>query len=389
MSNSPKLAIVVSHPIQYFSPWFRWIAAESGCRLRVFFLDDPAARRAEDPDFGRRVQWDIPLLEGFDSCFVSNRARDPGTHHFFGLNNPSLWPEVKAFDPGMTLLMTYRYQSILPAMLRGSLPPNCWLRGDSTLLSRTHRWSQRLSDWVVRRAFASLAGALYVGQHNRAYFRHHGLADQQLVYSPPAVDMTALQVTADCAADHQGWREELGIPKAHKVVLFVGKLQSIKRPMLLLDAFRLAAVADCSLVFVGTGEQSALLARAASDDARIHLAGFRNQRALPAIYAGADLLVLPSVSETWGLVVNEAFSMGTGALVSDQVGCAPDMVAGRGTGQVFASDNVEALAAALGNALSSPATLSLWGQKARALVQTKYNFAAMTEGLQQSLERTA
>ncbi|MEM7706689.1 MAG: glycosyltransferase family 4 protein [Pseudomonadota bacterium] len=115
--------------------------------------------------------------------------------------------------------------------------------------------------------------------------------------------------------------------------------------------------------------------------------GFRNQGALPAIYAAANLLVLPSITETWGLVVNEAFSLGLPALVSDRVGCGPDMIAGRDTGAVFTHDDEAALASALGEALSRPERLAGWGRNAQALAKAEFGFDAMSQGVVHMLEQ--
>jgi glycosyltransferase involved in cell wall biosynthesis len=76
--------------------------------------------------------------------------------------------------------------------------------------------------------------------------------------------------------------------------------------------------------------------------------GFRNQSELPAIYAAADVLVLPSDrQETWGLVINEAMAAGLPVIASDAVGCVPDLIAPGVTGDRFPPGDVKALAAAL------------------------------------------
>jgi glycosyltransferase involved in cell wall biosynthesis len=76
----------------------------------------------------------------------------------------------------------------------------------------------------------------------------------------------------------------------------------------------------------------------------VRFAGFLNQRAVAQAYVAADALVVPTSEETWGLVVNEAMSCGRGVLVSDGVGCAPDLVEPGSTGFVFPVGDVEALA---------------------------------------------
>jgi glycosyltransferase involved in cell wall biosynthesis len=85
------------------------------------------------------------------------------------------------------------------------------------------------------------------------------------------------------------------------------------------------------------------------------LLGFRNQSELPAIYAAADVLVLPSDrQETWGLVINEAMAAGLPVIASDAVGCVPDLITPGVTGDRFPTGDVDALAAALRALIDDP-----------------------------------
>ncbi|MEM9531230.1 MAG: glycosyltransferase family 4 protein [Pseudomonadota bacterium] len=375
------MAIVATHPIQYYAPWFRWMAAQFPVPLRVFYLDRPDARGGYDQEFGQAVQWDTPLTEGYPMEWVPNLARDPGAHHYAGLNNPDLWPRVARFRPALTLLLGYRYRSLLPALLLRRLPGPTVLRGDSHLLDRQRSLGRWLSDRVVRRAFSSLGGALYVGRHSRAYFRHHGLPADRLFASPAAVDLnhfSALERVQQAAAELRlKWR----IPPDHRVVLFVGKLVPRKEPALLTRAFLAANLANTSLVFAGTGELSGEIASIAGGADSVRIVGFHNQSLMPAVYRTADLLVLPSTIETWGLAVNEAFAVGVPALVSDSVGCAADLIEGRDTGRIFPAGNETALRDQLSELLSQPDRLRRWGDNARLLVHEHFNYAAMTDGV--------
>ncbi len=75
-----RLAVVTTHPIQYYAPWFRRIAARSQIQLKVFYLWNRGAAAKHDPGFGRAVQWDIPLLEGYEYEFLRNSSSDAGSH---------------------------------------------------------------------------------------------------------------------------------------------------------------------------------------------------------------------------------------------------------------------------------------------------------------------
>lgn len=388
---STRLAIVSTHPIQYYAPWFRYLASRADLQLRVFYLDDPSLRGAPDPEFGVDLKWDVPLLDGYDSIFVPNLSRQPGSSHYLGLHNPSLWSRIDGMKPHATLLMAYHYRSLLPPLLKGRVRGPVFLRGDSHLLGRKASLRRWLADRVIRRAFSALDGALYTGALNREYFLFHGLAPSRLHFSPPAVDLDRFCPSDEVVSQAASWRRSLGIPEQDRVVLFAGKLIPKKRPLDLLRAFRQAALPDASLLFAGDGPLKPQLQEAAAGDSSIRFSPVQNQSAMPRTYAASDLMVLPSdsASETWGLAVNEAFAMGVPAVVSDRVGCGPDLVAGRDTGLVFPAGDVDALAEALRLGLEDPGQLARWGHNARELVSNHYSYREMSAGLESALAATA
>ena len=133
-------------------------------------------------------------------------------------------------------------------------------------------------------------------------------------------------------------RAAWAIPKSASVALFCAKLQPWKAPLDVLEAFAAANVPNSYLVFAGDGPLRAELEKRAiqlglSD--RMRILGFVNQSQLPAVYRAADLLVLPSLYEPFGLVVNEAMLCGCPAAVSDRVGAKYDLVKEGETGYVF------------------------------------------------------
>ena len=110
-------------------------------------------------------------------------------------------------------------------------------------------------------------------------------------------------------------------------------------------------------VFVGDGELDGRLRETANQmNAPVSLVGFKNQSELPAIYAAADVLVLPSTQESWGLVVNEAMACGTPAIVSNAVGCADDLIETGDTGYRYRVGDIDSLAAAIKAMLSTAAS---------------------------------
>ena len=106
-------------------------------------------------------------------------------------------------------------------------------------------------------------------------------------------------------------------------------------------------------------------------------AGFLNQSEIPGAYVAADVLVLPSESETWGLVVNEALACGLPCVVSDACGSAEDLVIPLDPRLCYPVGDVEALARAIQHAADHPPP----AQAMSALIG-KFDFAANAEAIE-------
>jgi len=147
-------------------------------------------------------------------------------------------------------------------------------------------------------------------------------------------------------------REILRIDSSQIAILFSGKLTTLKSPDLLLRAIKEMKTQlrkKITLLFVGSGEMETALKASANCEPRVNvvLAGFQSQKQLSPYYHACDLLVLPSQSETWGLVINEALSHGLPCVVSDHVGCARDLIEPGVSGEIFKTNSVQSLVSAI------------------------------------------
>lgn len=383
---SLRLAVVVSHPIQYYSPWFRWMRAR-GWTLRVFYLWDFGVTQHNDPEFGRTLAWDVDLLSGYEHEFVPNVARDPGTHHFRGLDNPGLAARLRAWSPDTVLLFGYNYLTHLKLIFGSSTP--LVFRGDSHLLDQPR--PPLLKRWLLSRLYARFAAITYVGQANRDYFRAFGVPEAKLFHAPHCVDAARFTPTDATLAEAATLRRSLGLERK-RIVLFAGKLIPKKQPLELLTAFLALARPDTALVFVGDGEQLPTLQALAAThpEAAVRFLPFANQSEMPVRYLLADVFALPSrgPGETWGLAVNEAMHIGVPCLVSDRVGCQRDLVTDGQTGWVFPAGSPAGLSEALSRALSAD-LLSM--KPAVATRIADYTYAEASSGLVRALDslRTA
>ncbi len=335
-----RLAIVVSHPIQYYVPVYRILAARPDVELRVFYTWHGGDQQHWDSGFEQNVAWDIPLTAGYDSEVVPNVASNPGTTHFFGLRNPRLLETVMAWKPDVVHLTGYAYAShlrLLRALPRNGVP--VLFRGDSHLLGPRPWWKRLVRTAALKQIFRGPSGFLYVGQHNRDYFRACGVPESKLFYCPHSVEFERFAEPEDrLEAEARQWRRSLEIRDDQVVLLFAGKFQPKKQPTELMQAVLRINNPRLVLVLVGDGPQmDAVRELATSASERFRVLPFQNQSRMPLVYRLGDVFVLPSYSadETWGLAVNEAMACRRPVLVSDLVGCAPDLVTSGMTGEVF------------------------------------------------------
>ena len=381
-----RLAIVTSHPIQYNAPWFRHLAAQSSLLVRVFYLWDYGVKPSFDPGFQQMIQWDIPLLAGYQYSFVPNKSMRPGTYGFLGLWNPSIVQHVNAYEPSAILMLGYNFATCIYLVLRARHTPLIF-RGDSHRLVRGTGLGELVRRKLISLVFRQFSAFLYVGQANYEYFRYHGVPEKKLFRAPHCVENDRFfSSAASAAADAVEWRQLLGIPREDAVVLFAGKLESKKRPLDLLRAFEEAGLHSTSLLFVGSGPLEQQLRAAARGNPRIFFASFQNQSLMPRTYAMGDVFVLPSFgrSETWGLAVNEAMCMSRPVIVSDHVGCARDLVVPYQNGLVFPAGDVQALTRCLQEALSDRSRLQTWGERSREMIED-YSYVQATRGLLEAM----
>jgi glycosyltransferase involved in cell wall biosynthesis len=385
-----RLAVVISHPIQYYAPWFSLLASQSDIRICVFYLWDFGSKPHIDAGFRERFVWDVPLLDGYDHVFVPNCARDQGTHHFGGLINPLLPQFLLSWRPDAILLFGYAYSSHFRLLLDLRFYGIPFLfRGDSHILVPRTTLRARISVFLRRLLFNRFSAALAVGTANMDWLRDSGLQSNRIVLAPHAVDNDRFLLSipsAECQA--RSWRQQLGIPLDSPVVLFAGKFEPKKCPLDLMRAFAALNHQSAFLVFVGGGVLESEMRFLASTlpNKRILFLPFQNQSLMPRVYSLANLVVLPSrgPSETWGLCVNEAMLMARPVVVSSHVGCGPDLVIPNQTGFVFRAGDTDALSLVLSEALHDLNRLRSMGFAAQARV-SEFCYSAATDGLRSAL----
>lgn len=364
-----RLAIVTTHPIQYYAPIFQLLHERKKIEIKVFYtLGQPDSAKF-DPGFGREVNWDIPLLEGYPFEWMENTSQRPGTRHFKGIIVPRLIDHITKWHADAILVIGWANQGHLKAIRHFKNKIPVYFRGDSTLMNHPGVIKKVLKLFFLRWVYAHISHAFYVGRNNKAYFKAYGLKEAQLSFAPHAVDNT--RFAQDRTAEAQQLRLSLNIKADDILVLFAGKFEPVKDLGTLLSAFENLRPSKVHLLLAGNGmDEPVLKARAKRSQAteHIHFIDFQNQSSMPVLYQACDLFCLPSKSETWGLSVNEAMACGKAILISDKVGCAPDLVIEGKNGLTFLQGNSNDLAKALEELTLNKEILAKFGQQSRQLI---------------------
>ena len=377
-----RLAILVSHPIQYYAPLFRELARRID--LQVFYAHRATPAQQAQAGFGTTFDWDVDLFDGYRYVFLGNVAQNPDAHHFGGCDTPDISLKLGKGKFDALLVMGWHlksyWQGVWAAKRSGI---RVFVRGDSHLDTPRHVLKRATKEFVYPPLLRVFDAALYVGQRNREYYEHYHYPAERLFVSPHCVDTERFANNATSQARRE-MRARLGVGSDDKVALFAGKLVEFKRPLDLVEAA--AHMEACGrriqILVAGAGpRENALRARARAAGVQLHLLGFQNQSQMPAAYAAADVLVLPSNGrETWGLVANEALACGVPIVVSDAVGCEPDLANDPQVGRTFPVGDIDALAGALAATLGAPPNLD-----AIKRVSDAYSLAAAASGILQAL----
>ena len=340
-----------------------------------------------DPGFGKVIEWDIPLLEGYSFTFVPNNSNKPGTRSFNGIKNPGLIKAVSFYAPDAVLVNGWNFNSHLKVIFFFHKKIPVLFRGDSTLLDKKGFLNRLLKPIVLKQIFKKIDYALYVGEENKKYFIAHGLKVNQLVFVPHAIDNNRFAHGSTDNDKLEKLRNKYGIAKNKFVFLFAGKLETKKDPALLINTFKMLNLPGAVLLIAGNGVLEKTLKETCLDWPDIIFIDFQNQTIMPLIYGLSDVFVLPSKGpgETWGLAVNEAMACGKPVIVSNKCGCAPNLVRQGENGFIFPAGNKEALALAMKNIFDKRQESKNMGMRSAELIKD-YSFDHIVTAVENTIE---
>jgi glycosyltransferase involved in cell wall biosynthesis len=393
-----RLAYLVSHPIQYQAPLLRRIAQEPDIDLTVLFGSDFSVRSYKDEGFGVELAWDTPLTEGYKHEFL-HTLRDIGTVSSTSPISTGILRRLRGsgLSPSFDALWVHGYASV--NALHGIAAANALgipviLRAESWLRDRQRSGLKLAIKKLYFRILGSMLSAvLPIGTFNALYWRHYFGSRVPQFLMPYAVDNDYFaRKAAEAAPLEHELRASLSLDPLRPVILFASKLQQRKHCDHLIEAYiRFTASRQPGqpvpyLIIVGDGEERARLETLCRDAglADVRFAGFQNQSVLPRYLQLADVFVLPSRHEPWGLIVNEAMAAGCAVIASDDVGSHADLITDGVEGFVFPTGDIAALTAALEYTFATPESAAALGRRAAARIRS-WSFEEDIQGLRAAL----
>jgi len=373
-----RLAIVLSHPVQYFSPLFRGLAQHPHIDPTVLYSSLAGSLPAKDPGFGITVAWDTPVLEGYKFKTLKNLWRG-GQGKVGGYASPGVIAELWRGRYDAVLVYGWGDATARLAIAAAHLANiPCMITGDSNYIyQKDIPWLKaQVKKAVLRLLFRQVQAFLVTGPFNRMFYNYYGVGDDRLFFAPLPVDNDYFMRRAELARPHKDEiRARYGIPPDIVLLLFTGKLVPRKRPLDIVAVLKnlQPVFPNLGAAWVGDGELrrqlEAEIARQGVNQATV--LGFRNQAELPELYAMSDIFVLPSWYDPMPLVANEAMASGLPVIASNRTGVwGPGGLVREGeTGLVYPAGDTEALSQAVHKLAGGPGLRRAMGRRATEVVQ--------------------
>jgi glycosyltransferase involved in cell wall biosynthesis len=375
-----RLVLLTEIISPYRIPLFNALARHESIDLHVIFLAET------DPNLR---QWQVYKEEiKFSYEVLPSWRRRLGRYN--ALLNRGIGRALAAASPEVILCGGYSYvaswQALLWAQSR-SIPFLLWSESNRQDLRRGHALVEFLKGEFVQRC----DGFVVPGRSAREYLRSQKIKETSIFTAPNAVDNDLFGSAATIVRREAGARRrELGLPDRY--FLFVGRLVPEKGVFDLLSAYAKlddAVRQQVGLVFVGDGvSRRQLEERSASiTPGRVIFSGFAQREQLAEHYALAQALILPTYTDTWGLVVNEAMACGLPVILSRAAGCAADLVKKRWNGLLIPPKDVAALTEAMTSLTNHPELCVTMGANAVQHI-SHYSPAEWATGIARAVETT-
>ena len=360
-----RITIIAPTCFYYQAPLFRALAADSRIDLTVYFCtDEGISGKDTKAAYGTDESWGPKddLMGGYRSKFLRNHAPwGSYLRSLVGLANLGIWKELRRNRPDAVVVMSWMNPTwwlTYLACLKLGIPLLFMTDANvhaEVLKNPWKSWLKRIA--LGKLLFPAISGFLCAGTSNRELYVSYGVPDGKLFQFAYSWGYASLMEDSKwLLSQKSALRTEYGLPQDAVVLLYCGRLSAEKGSIELMNAYKMVSQPEKALVVVGDGKLRKPMQELADaqDLDSIYFMGFQNRDNIGKFYALADILVLPSRQETWGMVVNEGLCFSLPVIVSDQVGSGADLVIPEENGYVFPSSDVGALAEGMSKLIELP-----------------------------------
>jgi len=363
MTMTVRVALLTEIISPYRIPVFNALARQKAIELHVIFLAESDPTQRDWLVYKDEIEFSYEVLPAW--------RRRWGIWHI--LLNRGMGPALEHFRPNSILCGGYNHPAFWQALAWAKFHRAhfaAWIESTSQEQRNPSALAQLIKLWFIRNCDSFAVP----GQSSFEYVRSMGVPAERIHPAPNAVDIRRFANLARSAREQAALRrKELGLPPRY--FLCAGRVILEKGVFHLLEAYtQLQAElrAEVGLVFVGEGTAKAELMRNAAkvNPGTVVFPGFAQRDQLAAFYALAEVLVFPTLSDPWGLVVNEAMACGLPIIATDVAGCTADLVHGHENGYVIPAANVGKLAEAMAAIARNPQLAARMGERSATLIES-------------------
>jgi glycosyltransferase involved in cell wall biosynthesis len=335
--NKKNIAIISTHPIQYQVPLFKKLNS-SKISVDVFYASrQNLSSTIKDLEFNMNFKWDIDLLNGYNKFFSLYQKNQIDS---WKLSFKDLEQKLKKKKYDAILIFGWNnllYWKSFFIAKKYKIP--IILRVETNLKSQTSFIKSKIKFLILKILFKHIDFFLFIGKLNKKFYKYLNVPNKKLFSAPYFVDNDFFKKSV---ATKNLINKELNFNNK-KICLFVGKFIKRKNPFEYLKLAKLFNTnSNIHFLMVGDGILKLDCINYIKDNQinNVTILGFKNQSELRKIYQISNLLILPSIYETWGLVVNEAMACGIPVITTKNSGASYDLIKNNVTGYLYNLGNI-------------------------------------------------
>jgi glycosyltransferase involved in cell wall biosynthesis len=323
MNYKPRIALIVSHPIQHFCPQYVSFAENQNITFKVFFASALGYKKYIDPNFKREIVWGNLNLDKFAHVFLNGEEVIQSNNK---IDAPSLEQELELYAPDVIIVYGY-FQKLQRKAYNWAKKKKVQIAyiSDSERRQKRNRLKEFFKYYFIHYYFSKINFFLSVGDANEDFYKYYGVNKERILRMHFPIDIiTYSKAWNEKDTLRQNIRLQYGIQEHEIVLCVVGKLVAWKNQDHIIEAVQLleSEGINTHLFVIGSGGMLESWKKKAENLStnKVYFTGFVNIEDLPSYYAASDMYIHPASIEPHSIAISEAIYMGCPILISDQCG---------------------------------------------------------------------